>query len=51
MVAIPLAPIPKEKKQKNKENMPTLCCNRDDLFVAIGKEYTDESFDELCFEL
>ncbi|CAN0418054.1 unnamed protein product [Discosporangium mesarthrocarpum] len=30
--------------------MPTLGVNRDDLFKALGKVYTEEEFDELCFE-
>lgn len=30
--------------------MPTLALNRDDLFEALGKVYTQEEFDELCFE-
>lgn len=30
--------------------MPTLGVNRDDLFEALGKVYTEEEFDELCFE-
>lgn len=30
--------------------MPTLGVNRDDLFEALGQVYTEEEFDELCFE-
>eukprot|EP00611_Tribonema_gayanum_P016486 TRINITY_DN286_c5_g1_i1.p1 TRINITY_DN286_c5_g1~~TRINITY_DN286_c5_g1_i1.p1 ORF type:complete len:630 (-),score=266.25 TRINITY_DN286_c5_g1_i1:209-2098(-) len=30
--------------------MPTVGVVRDDLFKALGKEYTEEEFDELCFE-
>jgi phenylalanyl-tRNA synthetase beta chain len=30
--------------------MPTLSVERDALFQSIGKTYTDEAFDELCFE-
>lgn len=30
--------------------MPTLGVNRDDLFEALGQTYTQEGFDELCFE-
>ena len=30
--------------------MPTINLVRDHLFAAIGKTYTDEEFDELCFE-
>jgi len=30
--------------------MPTLAVNRDDLFAHIGRTYSDEAFDELCFE-
>ncbi|CAN0194306.1 unnamed protein product [Ascophyllum nodosum] len=30
--------------------MPTLGVNREDLFDALGKVYTEEQFDELCFE-
>mmetsp|Transcript_22612 Transcript_22612/g.50295 ORF Transcript_22612/g.50295 Transcript_22612/m.50295 type:complete len:646 (-) Transcript_22612:80-2017(-) len=30
--------------------MPTLAVDRDDLFAHIGRTYTDEAFDELCFE-
>jgi len=30
--------------------MPTVSLVRDDLFEALGKTYTQEEFDELCFE-
>ena len=30
--------------------MPTISINRDDLFKNLGKVYTEEEFDELCFE-
>ena len=30
--------------------MPTVSCVRDDLMVALGKEYTEKEFDHLCFE-
>ena len=30
--------------------MPTLGVNRDDLFDALGQVYTEQEFDELCFE-
>ena len=30
--------------------MPTVTVNRSALFKAIGKEFTDEEFDDLCFE-
>ncbi|XP_041126252.1 phenylalanine--tRNA ligase beta subunit-like [Polyodon spathula] len=30
--------------------MPTVSVKRDLLFHALGREYTDEEFDELCFE-
>jgi phenylalanyl-tRNA synthetase beta chain len=30
--------------------MPTIAVPRDALFEALGKVYTDEEFDELCFE-
>ena len=30
--------------------MPTLAVLRDRLFLAIGKDYTEDEFDELCFE-
>ncbi|XP_006008677.1 phenylalanine--tRNA ligase beta subunit isoform X2 [Latimeria chalumnae] len=30
--------------------MPTVNVRRDLLFQALGREYTDEEFDELCFE-
>nr|XP_028586893.1 phenylalanine--tRNA ligase beta subunit [Podarcis muralis] len=30
--------------------MPTVSVKRDLLFQALGKSYTDEEFDELCFE-
>jgi len=30
--------------------MPTVSVKRDELFKALGKTYTDEEFDELCFE-
>ena len=29
---------------------PTVNLNRDQLFAALGKTYTEEEFDELCFE-
>lgn len=31
--------------------MPTVGVGRDKLFAALGKTYTDEEFDELCFEV
>ena len=30
--------------------MPTVTVNRAALFKAIGKEFTDEEFEDLCFE-
>ena len=30
--------------------MPNITLIRDDLFAMIGRSYTDEQFDELCFE-
>ena len=30
--------------------MPTLSADRDNLFIHLGKNYTDHEFDELCFE-
>lgn len=30
--------------------MPTVNLIRDHLFESIGQTYTDEEFDELCFE-
>ena len=30
--------------------MPTVGVGRDKLFAAIGKTFTEEEFDELCFE-
>lgn len=30
--------------------MPTLGVNRDDLSEALGHEYTQKEFDDLCFE-
>ena len=30
--------------------MPTVGLNRDQLFVRLGQEYTQEEFEELCFE-
>lgn len=30
--------------------MPTVSVGRDRLFAALGQSYTDEEFDELCFE-
>ena len=30
--------------------MPTVGLNRTALFAALGKEYTEEEFDALCFE-
>lgn len=29
--------------------MPTISLMRDELFAALGKAYTDEEFEELCF--
>lgn len=31
-------------------NMPNISIIRSHLFEAVGKEFTDEQFDELCFE-
>jgi len=30
--------------------MPTIGVNKADLYEALGKKYTTEEFDELCFE-
>lgn len=30
--------------------MPTVCVERDDLFERLGRTYTDQEFDELCFQ-
>ena len=30
--------------------MPTILVNREALFKAIGQSFTDEEFDNLCFE-
>ncbi|QQP50892.1 PhenylalaninetRNA ligase beta subunitlike, partial [Caligus rogercresseyi] len=30
--------------------MPTVGVNREALFKALGQTYTEEAFDELCFE-
>lgn len=30
--------------------MPTIAVIKSHLFEAIGQDYTDEEFDELCFE-
>ena len=30
--------------------MPTIGVNRTALFAALGKEYTEDEFDALCFE-
>ncbi|KAF4535955.1 Phenylalanyl-tRNA beta subunit protein [Lasiodiplodia theobromae] len=30
--------------------MPTISVDKAELFKALGKEYTTEEFDELCFE-
>ena len=30
--------------------MPTISLVRDDLFAVLGKTFTDEEFQELCFE-
>ena len=30
--------------------MPTVSCNRDQLFELIGQKFTDDEFDHLCFE-
>lgn len=29
--------------------MPTISLVRDDLFTALGRAYTDEEFEDLCF--
>lgn len=31
--------------------MPTVGVGRDKLFAAMGKTFTDDEFDELCFEV
>ena len=30
--------------------MPTVACDRDKLFEKLGRTYTEEEFDEFCFE-
>lgn len=30
--------------------MPTISCDKEHLYKALGKEYTKDEFDELCFE-
>ncbi|KAF3319066.1 phenylalanine--tRNA ligase subunit beta [Orbilia oligospora] len=30
--------------------MPTITVNKADLFKSLGREYTTQEFDELCFE-
>lgn len=30
--------------------MPTISVNKAELFKALGREYTKDEFDELCFE-
>jgi phenylalanyl-tRNA synthetase beta chain len=30
--------------------MPTVGVDRDDLFARMGRTYTDDEFDELCFQ-
>ena len=30
--------------------MPTIAVDKEVLFKALGKDYTTEEFDELCFE-
>jgi phenylalanyl-tRNA synthetase beta chain len=37
-------------RQEEKPTMPTVGVQRDHLFALLGKTYTDEEFDELCFE-
>jgi Phe-tRNA synthetase beta subunit B1 domain len=32
------------------EDMPNITVVREHLFAAIGRQYTDKEFDELCFE-
>jgi phenylalanyl-tRNA synthetase beta chain len=32
------------------DKMPTAVVERDDLFERLGRTYTDEEFDELCFQ-
>ena len=36
--------------QTRSRRQPTVNLNRDRLFAALGKTYTEEEFDELCFE-
>jgi hypothetical protein len=35
---------------KQARRMPNITVVRDHLFEAIGRQYTDQEFDELCFE-
>ena len=30
--------------------MPTIGLNRDELFKQLGREFTEEEFDQLCFD-
>lgn len=30
--------------------MPTISCDKEELYKALGKQYTKDEFDELCFE-
>ena len=30
--------------------MPTISVNRDNLFKLLGRKYTEDEFDELCFD-
>ena len=39
-----------ETQESNTGAMPTISCNRDDLFELLGQKFTDEEFDQLCFE-
>ncbi|CAI5987573.1 unnamed protein product [Closterium sp. NIES-65] len=38
------------QEQRPTLRMPTVSVGRDRLFAALGKTYTEEEFDELCFE-
>jgi len=44
------ARLHERRKRLNRRIMPTLAVPRDELFLRLGKHYTDAEFDELCFE-
>jgi phenylalanyl-tRNA synthetase beta chain len=50
VIATFLKQLKDRSKPPTKESMPTVSVSRDLLFEQLGRSYTDEQFDELCFE-